>query len=183
MSSDHEIIRNLTKAGVPRSCWNVSSKGTGRLPLKEFAVRVKDRMATRAPGTCGYIRGDDFDTRVMSIEISAKELVLAGVRTKYITFNKLTRDLRLPDFDDERVLSGIYGFGALVVPEIPAEAKIPSEQLREYHETVEYLVNHVYEGGVLITSGTPAITKKMRSCWPPFMERLLIESSEVFEGV
>lgn len=177
---DLEIIAAMTRAGVPRSCWIVSTKETGRSEYKDFAADVKKRASDRRQQTAAYVRHKSNEG-LLDVEILAKELVLAGVQTRYTTFHKLARDLRMEETADEQLLGAIYARGAFVLPHIPPLSEIHPQDVTRYNETIEYLIAHAYEGGVLIIAGTYPLSKRLKSGLPPLFERLLVESAKTFE--
>ncbi len=173
----------LREAAVPRSCWSVSTTGTGRKPYRDFAEEVKGRATKREMQTSAYLQFKDVQG-ILDAEIVAKEMVLAGVRTRYTTFYKLMRDLRLQDSplaEGEQPLSRVYAIGAIILPDVPVVADILDTDLRQYHETVEYLINHAYEGGVLVIAGNRDVSKRYKSGWPVLFERLLVENARTFK--
>lgn len=180
---DASIIRNLMKAGVPRHVWKVSTTGTGRAELREFAREVAGRDTLREAVTCAYLNNADKAKRVESLEILAKEMVLAGEKCLYTPFSKLMRDIRVQVDQREGALYEVFSRGAIVVPEIPTRDQFREEQAAEYDEVVEYLVSHAYLGGVLCISGDVRVSKKYTSKWPFHLERLLMEGSEIFGSV
>lgn len=178
-----DMLARLSGAAVPRSCWSVSTTGTGRKPYRDFAEEVKERAMHREMQTSAYLQFTDMEG-ILDVEIVAKEMVLAGVRTRYTTFYKLMRDLRLQDSplaEGEQPLSRVYAIGAIVMPNVPLISDIQEVDLRQYHETIEYMINHAYEGGVLVIAGGTPISKRYKSGWPPLFERLLLENSRIFK--
>jgi hypothetical protein len=181
--SSGDIARSLAIAGVPRSCWPVSTTATGRMPYRDFAEEVKQRATNREAQTAAYLKFKDA-AGILDAEMVAKEMVLAGVRTRYTPFYKLMRDLRLqdrPSYDEEQALSRIYSIGALIVPDVPGMDLILDVDMRQYMETVEFMVGHAYEGGVLVVGGQRVVSKRYKSGWPVLLERLLVENSRTFE--
>lgn len=145
---------------------------------------MKQRHESKEQHLCAYICHADLATTILSAEIMAKEFVLADMPTVYTTFNKLLRDLRQPPFEDTITkLDSLYGKGAIVVPSIPRTAEVAVDVSQQYHEAVEYLLGHAYEGGALVVAGTKEVSARMRSGYPMLLERLFVESSEVFGEV
>lgn len=170
----------MTRAGIPRSCWAVSTKGTGRSSYKDFAEEVKRRAEDKRQQTAAYVRHQSSEG-LLDVEILGKELVLAGVPTRYTLFHKLARDLRLEETQEQEALSKIYARGAFVLPFIPPLNVIHAQDVARYNETIEYLIGHAYEGGVLIIAGSYPISKRLKSGLPPLFERLLVEAAKTFE--
>lgn len=180
--SHEDMITRLTRAAVPRSCWGVSTTGTGRARYRDFVGELKQRHANREQQTVAYLHY--FDSRcIIDVEMFAKETVLAGLPTRYTTFYKLARDLRMAEAHgpEHNPLEAIYGRGALVLPDIPLAPDSDVENIRIYHEAVEYLVNHAYDGGILILGGTVRLDALARTAWPVSLARLLTENSRLFE--
>lgn len=176
-----DTMKMMQRACVPQSCWSISTTKTGRMPLRDFANSVKASERTREQKASAYVYGTAFDSRVIEVEMLAKELVLAGVNTRYMTFVNLTRLVRMGRDEAEDGLGTLYGRGALVIPDVPMVKDIVESSQPAYEEAVDYLVNHVYEGGILVTSGRSRLGKGTTG-WPPFLVRLLLESTQVFEG-
>jgi hypothetical protein len=177
-----KIIRRMTDAGVPRNCWSVSTSGTGRARYREFAEDVVKRGEDRDQKTSVYVRGSEVD---LDVEIIAKELVLAGVPTQFILFNKAMRDLRIAALHGEEYdkLAKVYSRGAIVLPNVPGQATVGEEAMQNYLEMVEYLVSHVHDGGVLVLGGSQNAHRRVtgNAHWPAELSRVLLENAITFE--
>lgn len=176
-------IAQMTWAGVPRSCWGVSTTGTGRAAYRDFAQDVVDRKEKREAQTSAYMRYKDMDG-ILDLEVMAKEMVLAGIPTAYTTFHKLTRDLRMQEAHPDNAFQAgtVYSTGAIVLPSMPFASDCTDSALSvQYAETVEYLLGHVYEGGVLVVGGSHRINKTDTGKWPPLFSRMIIETAKIFE--
>lgn len=179
-----KIIREMTAAGIPRSCWGVSVTGTGRVEYRDFALETVERHQRREASIAAYMRYRDIDG-TLDVELLGKELVLAGVITVYTTFAKLMRDLRLQEAnpEGEQRLSAVYSSGAIVLPSLPfASEYADTPNAVQYAETVEYLLGHVYEGGVLVVGGTHRPSKADQSKWHPLFTRMILENAKIFEA-
>lgn len=182
--ANQSMIARMTKAGVPRTCWSISLRDTGRANFLEFAKEVGDRARNAEQPSTAYMRIQS-EAGYLEIELLSKALVQAGVLTRHMTFHKLTRDLRLQEalaLDEPHPLEQIYGKGAIVIPDIPPIASVPEAQLTGYRETIDWLIGHAYEGGVLVVGGERRLSKRSDSGYPPLLTRLLVESSKQFEG-
>lgn len=184
MNKSHaNTIAAMTWAGVPRSCWGISTTGTGRAAYRDFALETVERKEKREIQTAAYMRYQDVDG-VLDVELMAKEMVLAGVPTAYTTFAKLMRDLRVQEAhpDNEFQAGTVYSTGAIVLPAMPfASDYAETPQTGQYVETVEYLLGHVYEGGVLVVGGSHRVNKKDIGKWPPLFNRMILETAKIFE--
>ncbi len=179
MRSDAQVIKELTAAGVPRSCWNVSITKTGRAALRDIAERMADSKQDKGIVTSLYIQGGSIEDRWLCTELFAKQLVLSQIPVLYITFAHLARELRVDERAEEPTrLRNLFGNGALVVPDLPDKTK----EHAGYEEVCEFLVNHAYQGGIFATSG-PHPVSRARSLFDEPMARLLQASATVFEGV
>lgn len=181
--SDAQIIAAMTRAGVPRSCWNVSTQDTGRMEYRSFAQEIVDKSLHRDQPRTAYVRMKS-KAGYLDIEMLSKEMVLANIPTRYTTFHKLARDLRMQEAlaDNEHPLTEVYARGAIVLPEVPIEKDVADADRSAYRETIEYLIGHAYEGGILVVGGERRLSKRLESGYPPLFERLLVETSKVFEG-
>lgn len=177
-----EVISALTKAGVPRGCWGISTTGTGRATYRDFAADIQGRQVDRLQKTSAYVRYSSHEG-MLDVEILAKEMVLAGVPTYYTTFYKLMRDLRVLERhgEEDHHLHRVFAYGVIALPSIPYLEDMAVENQQVYNETIEYLVGHSNEGGILIIGGNPKLTKQLKAGWPSVLERLLMENSKTFE--
>ena len=179
--NDAEIIRRMTQAGVPRTCWNVSTSNTGRMHFKAFAESMKTRKADRELNTVALIRGAaasprDSNLSLLDVEMMAKELVLAGILTSYLPFSMLCRELRINErhMPEGNRLEAVFGTGAIVVPDMVVNSDASPEQV----EALDFLLSHTYQGGVLVL----AITGRRPAHGPATFTRLLTESATIFEA-
>lgn len=183
MKGNHAIITAMTTAGVPRSCWSVSVTGTGRAAYRDFAKESLERNSRKEMQVAAYVRYQNPDG-VLDVELLAKEFVLAGVATVHTSFAKLMRDLRLEEAnpEGEHRLSQVYSVGAIVLPNVPFASDYQDTPIMaQYSEAVEYLIGHVYEGGVLVVGGSHRLSKTDTSKWPPLFTRMIIENAKIFE--
>lgn len=179
--NDAEIIRRMTQAGVPRTCWNVSTSNTGRMHLKAFAESMKTRKADRELNTVALIRGSADNSRTPSMplldtEMMAKELVLAGILTRYLPFSVFCRELRINErhMPEGDRLAEVFGVGAFVIPDMVLNSDATPDQI----EAVDFLTSHAYQGGVLVM----AVPTRRPAHWPQTLTRLLTESATIFEA-
>lgn len=183
MRGANATINAMTLAGVPRSCWSVSVTGTGRAAYRDFAREAVERHNRKDMQVAAYVRYANLDG-VLDVELLAKEFVLAGVATLHTSFAKLMRDLRLQEAnpEGEHRLSQVYSVGAIVLPNVPFASDYQDTPLMaQYSEAVDYLIGHVYEGGVLVVGGSHRLSKTDTSKWPPLFTRMILENAKIFE--
>lgn len=180
-SEDKRIIKTMTEAGIPRTCWSVSIRDTGRQRYNEFAQNVADRKNRQGQSTVAYFRREEDG--LLDVELMGKALVLAGLQVQYLPYHKLSRDLRLGEVrtDERSKTEDIYGKGAIIVPDLPRLSDLSDAEKTGYQEAVAYLVGHAYDGGVLVIGCTARLANRRVQDVPKVLERLLLETSEQFE--
>lgn len=193
-----QITDMFTKAGVPRSCWGLKAEATGRGHLVEWAKTVRQRWDSREAALSVYVplpaqddrkRGEEFSTGQETIEILARQAVVEGLPVKVVPFYQLLHNLEKgvdmypddADPDTRRRLNifDLQGAGLLVVPYLPTQDESDCTTL-QYRTVVDFLLGHIYEGGIVVIGGKEAISKRLQSRYPGSLERMLVGNSEIF---
>lgn len=193
-----EMTDRFRKAGVPRSCWDIKAEATGRGHLNEWAAGIRKRLDSREAALSVYVplpalddrkRTEEYAIGQETIEILARQAVVAGVPVKVVPFYQLLHSLEkgvdmYPGEDDPEIrqrlnIFDLQGVGLLVVPYLPTQDESDCTTF-QYRTVVDFILGHIYEGGVVVIGGKEKISKRLQSRYPCSLERLLVGNSEIF---
>lgn len=188
-----DIHSRLRAAGVPKSCWGVKIAESGRAWINDWAEELHTRIESREAKTGAYVKvlsRNSLPEGVEAVELLTRQAVVKGCPAKLTPFHRLIQVLRQGEFDS-RYSAGdhsdrpatafdVFGKGLIAVPNIPLPDAIDCN-MGEYFEVMDFLVSHVYDGGVLVFVGSHNITGTMRGKYPPLFERMAFENCQIFE--
>lgn len=182
------IPARLRRAGVPAACWTTNCEKSGLGFINVWADGAKERQEDGAAKTSIYIHCKDTKNRdkaMTYVELHARQVCIQGIEGKHLTFSRMIQVLRYGEnrsdsAREEITVFDVFARGFLSIPHLPLLANANCTP-QEYEEAMGFLASHLYEGGLLITSGPRALTKQLNAGYPDAFEKVLFESSDVVE--
>lgn len=180
------VVADMRRAGVPKSCWSTDCAAAGLSYINEWADAAAASYETREAKSNVYLhakRPASAPDAIDRIYLHARQLVARGVPGKVITFSGLIQTLRREGTEEHPVdLYTLQGRGFIAIPVLPTYTK-DLHTLREFDEALGFLATHLYEGGIFMASGSFNLTAKHNSGLPVEIDKLLFDSSLIMEVV
>lgn len=179
----------MQRAGVPKSCWPISCADTGRAYITTWAEEAASRAEAMQAKSSVYLQvkaKDSQTTAMTNVELFARQAVAKKLVTKVLPFARLIQLLRQGDdtYREERSnqnsLNDVFAKGVIAIPCIYPFSDTRFV-FREWDEAMAFLTAHIYEGGILVTSGNFALTRQMKAGLPLEFEKALFENALVVE--
>lgn len=180
-SSTLSTIKALASAGIPRTGWGRRNADLPLDQLKEHARALVSRETDRTSQCVMAIYHEEPDQALFMLESAGRELVFAGMHTRYLPYERLCYLLRTPN--GQETLEKLHARGAILVPDLPAVSQVNENAMEKYKTAVGFLVSQVYDGGVLGLLLPRPVNRLVKNTYPVLLERLVKQCSICYGGL